>query len=176
MHENDKKGARSLGRIVAVLCAALVLCVFDGSRPLDDEDREIIHMTDGANTIAVLNKADLPLELEEAEIRQTFGEVVKMSAKNAAGVKELIAAIKRICAIGDLNAADVLIYNERQRSLTLKAEKSVDEAIGALQRGITFDAVTVLIEEAVAYLCELTGERVTDEVVDKVFHQFCVGK
>ncbi len=79
-------------------------------------------------------------------------------------------------AVSDLDSNLTLIYNERQRSLTISARDCVHEAIEALNIGMTFDAITVSIEEAIAYLCELTGERVTDEVVDRVFHNFCVGK
>lgn len=73
-------------------------------------------------------------------------------------------------------ASDVVSYNERQRNLIEKTKTIMDEATNALNIGETLDAVTVLIEEAVGYLAELTGESVTDEVVDRVFHNFCVGK
>ena len=86
------------------------------------------------------------------------------------------AVIKEICAVQDFDSSEALIYNERQRNLAKKAFDSTQEALTALEIGMTFDAVTVSIEEAIAYLCELTGERVTDEVVDRVFHSFCVGK
>ena len=75
-----------------------------------------------------------------------------------------------------ISAADALIYNERQRALVKQSISCVTEAIEALDMGMTLDAVTVLIEEAIGSLCELTGERVSDEVIDRVFHQFCVGK
>jgi tRNA modification GTPase len=99
-----------------------------------------------------------------------------MSAKHSDGTERLIEAIKRVCAMNDVNNSDMLVYNERQRTLTMNAVNCVTEAIETLNIGLTLDAVTVLIEEAIGHLCELTGERVTDEVIDKVFHQFCVGK
>ena len=156
--------------------ASLLLCVFDASSELTDEDLEIIDMVGDIPSIAVINKCDLTKQPDDSKIKEAFGEVIYMSAKNGDGADKLIEAVKRICAVGNINSADALIYNERQRSLTKKTMDSVDEAIEALHIGMTFDAVTVSIEEAVAYLCELTGERVTDEVVDKVFHTFCVGK
>lgn len=156
--------------------ASLLLCVFDASSELSDEDMEIIDMVGDIPSIAVINKCDLTKQPDDSKIKEAFGEVIYMSAKNGDGADKLIEAVKRICAVGNINSADALIYNERQRSLTKKAMDSVDEAIEAIHIGMTFDAVTVSIEEAVAYLCELTGERVTDEVVDKVFHTFCVGK
>lgn len=159
-----------------VNAASLILCVFDSSKELDDEDREIMRMVQDTNAIAILNKYDLSHLINEDEINTTFEYTVKMSAKKAEGVSALVEAIKKVCAVGDINAADALIYNERQRTLVLQATNCVKEAIDALDMGMTLDAVTVSIEEAIGSLCELTGERVTDEVIDKVFHQFCVGK
>ena len=156
--------------------AALILCVFDSSKELSDDDNEIINSAADAPSIAIINKTDLPSKLDEEKLKDKFKEIVRMSAKNSDGVRELIEAIKRVYAVSDLDSNLTLIYNERQRSLTINARDCVHEAVEALNIGMTFDAITVSIEEAIAYLCELTGERVTDEVVDRVFHTFCVGK
>lgn len=156
--------------------AALILCVFDSSKELSDDDNEIINSAADAPSIAIINKTDLPSKIDEEKLKDKFKEIVRMSAKNSDGVRELIEAIKRVYAVSDLDSNLTLIYNERQRSLTINARDCVHEAIEALNIGMTFDAITVSIEEAIAYLCELTGERVTDEVVDRVFHNFCVGK
>ena len=156
--------------------AALILCVFDSSKELDDEDRAIIRMVNDTNAIAIINKTDLPCQMDMTEINDAFEKIVNLSAKHGEGIRELIDAIKQVCAIGDVNAADALIYNERQRALVKQSINSVTEAIEALNMGMTLDAVTVSIEEAIGSLCELTGERVSDEVIDRVFHQFCVGK
>ena len=159
-----------------LVASSLVLCVFDASQPLTDEDRALIGEIGDAPAVAILNKADLPQRIDEDEIGGRFRSVIPMSAKHAQGVGELIEAIRTVCAIEDFDSSEALLYNERQRSLAKKAFDSTREALIALEIGMTFDAVTVSIEEAIAYLCELTGERVTDEVVDRVFHNFCVGK
>lgn len=156
--------------------AALILCVFDASVALTEDDLSVINMVEDTPAVAILNKCDLSCQIEEETLKEHFSEVVPMSAKNADGVNQLIQAIKRVCAVRDIDSSNALIYNERQRSLTIKATSCITQAIDTLNIGITLDAVTVLIEEAIAYLCELTGERVTDEIIDKVFHQFCVGK
>ena len=156
--------------------ASLILCVFDASSPLSLEDREIIAAIGDAPAIAILNKSDLPRQLDEDELKAHFKHIVLMSAKKAEGIEMLVAAIKEICAVTDFDTTSALVYNERQRTLAMQARDSVREALAALESGMTFDAVTVSIEDAIAALCELTGERVTDEVVDRVFHRFCVGK
>jgi tRNA modification GTPase len=156
--------------------ASLILCVFDASRPLDDEDRAILGDLDDAPSIAILNKADLPHQIVSEDLGNTFKRILYLSAKRGEGLDDLIAAIRELCAASDLDSTGALVYNERQRSLAIKARDSVAEAQDALSMGMTYDAVTVSIEEAIGYLCELTGERVSDEVVDRVFHSFCVGK
>ncbi|HBG55168.1 MAG TPA: tRNA uridine-5-carboxymethylaminomethyl(34) synthesis GTPase MnmE, partial [Ruminococcaceae bacterium] len=65
---------------------------------------------------------------------------------------------------------------ERQRDAARRADESLGEALEALRAGMTFDAVTISVEDAVSALLELTGEKVTEEVVDNVFRRFCVGK
>ena len=156
--------------------AALALCVFDASEPLCDEDRMIIAELDKIPAVAILNKSDLPVQLDENELKNRFDHILKMSAKHAEGVEELIKIIREICSLTDFDAHEALVYHERQRTLALQAKECVAEALSALRAGVTYDAVTVAAEEAVSCLCELTGERVTDEVVDRVFHSFCVGK
>ena len=164
---------KAVGRLRS---AALVLCVFDASQELGEEDEQIISAVGGAPRIAILNKTDLPPKLDTEKLKKYFDAVIPMSAKNSEGVDELTEAIRRICAVTDLDSTEALVYNERQRELAIRARDEISDAISALRSGMTFDAVTVSIEAAVAALCELTGERVSDEVVDRAFHTFCVGK
>ena len=164
---------KALGRLNS---AALVLCVFDASRDMTEEDQRIIEAVEGVPAIAVLNKNDLPAVMNMELLKDRFRAVIPMSAKQADGVDALVDAIRQLCIGGDLDTTSALVYNERQRTLMKTALDSVNEAKSALDVGMTYDAVTVSIEEAIGALCELTGERVTDEVVDRVFHNFCVGK
>lgn len=183
---SDTAGIRETGDVIESIgvdkarsklqSASLILCVFDSSGSLTEDDLSIIKMVEDTPAVAILNKSDLPSLIDKERLKEHFTEIIPMSAKNADGVNELIEAIKKVCAVGNIDSSNALIYNERQRSLTMKTISCVKEAIEALDMGFTLDAVTVLIEEAIGYLCELTGERVTDEVIDKVFHQFCVGK
>ena len=69
-----------------------------------------------------------------------------------------------------------MMTTERQRDCAERAIAAINEGISALDLGLTFDAVGVLLDEAIAALCELSGERVSDSIVDEVFDTFCVGK
>lgn len=156
--------------------ASLILCVFDSSRKLTAEDREILNAVSQIPAIAIINKTDLPQTLDIDIIKEKIQDIVYMSAKEQQGYNELQAAVKRLCLSEDFDTTQALLYNERQRALTEKAKAAVKEAKNALRAGITYDAVTVAIEEAAAYLSELVGESVSEEVIDRVFHRFCVGK
>ena len=84
--------------------------------------------------------------------------------------------VEKIAGTQNFNPSEGVLSNERQRIAVKNALDSVIEAKNALEFGMTFDAVTVSIEDAISQLLELTGERTSDEVVDRVFHNFCVGK
>lgn len=156
--------------------ASLILCVFDSSQELSAEDQEILDASDQIPAIAIINKTDLQQTLDIDIIKEKIQDIVYMSAKEQQGLDELYQAVKRLCLSEDFDTTQALLYNERQRALTEKAKTAVEEAKNALRLGVTFDAVTVEIEEAAAYLAELVGETVSEEVIDRVFHSFCVGK
>ena len=154
----------------------LVLAVFDAGRELDEDDKKLIENVKDAPVIAVINKTDLEKKLDEKYIGDRIEKIVKISAKNGEGFDELCELIEKIAGTADFNPSEGILANERQRKAALNAKKSLEEATQALNAGMTFDAVTVSIEEAIENILELTGERVSDVVVDNVFHNFCVGK
>lgn len=156
--------------------ADLVLAVFDSSSPLTDEDKSLIENVLGKRTLAVLNKTDMPSELEVDLIREKLGEPVFISAKTSEGENELCSRITSMFLSGELDVSAGILANERQKSCTVRAYNSLLEARDALSIGQTFDAITVLIDEAESALLELTGEKITEAVVDEVFSKFCVGK
>lgn len=156
--------------------ARLVLAVFDASCSLDKEDLELLEELQNAPSIAIINKSDLEVKADVDYISKKAKNVVNISAKNNTGLKELTEIIEKIVGTNDFDPSQTILANERQRNSANNALKSVEEGLVALQIGMTFDAITVTIENAIDSLLELTGERTSDAVIDKVFHNFCVGK
>ena len=156
--------------------AQLVLAVFDGSEELDDSDRVLTEKLDGVPCIAVVNKSDLPQNIDLKYIKSKFIHTVILSAETGSGLEELQTAVENILGTSELDPAQGMLFTERQRDACRKALDCVEEAREALNSGLTFDAVTVSLEGAISALLELTGERATETVVDSVFHHFCVGK
>ena len=156
--------------------AQLVLAVFDASMPLEEEDKKLIAELEGIPTVAIVNKTDLEPRIDMAYIQNVFAQVVSISARNGEGLEELQRACAQVLETSSLNPSEGMLYTERQRDDAKQALACVEEALSAMELGMTLDAVTVSVEGAVSALLELTGERATEAVVDSVFEQFCVGK
>lgn len=156
--------------------AALVLAVFDGSAALTAEDEALAESLRGRTAIAVVNKADKPLAADMPWLRERFAWVVTLSAKDGDGVDALTAAVTEATGVGRLDAAQPVLTTERQRQCAATALTCLQEAAAALECGLTLDAVSVSIDGALNAILELTGQRATEAVVDRVFADFCVGK
>ena len=154
----------------------LLLAVFDNSRELDSDDLELIEMSREVPTVAIINKTDLQAKLDINKIKSDISNIVYVSAANGEGREDIINAVEKIAGTQNFNPSEGILSNERQRSNVYNALNSVREAKAAVETGMTFDAVTVSLEDAISELLEMTGEKTSDEVIDRVFHNFCVGK
>ena len=154
----------------------LLLAVFDNSRELDSDDLELIEMSKEVPTVAIINKTDLEAKLDVNKIKSDISNIIYVSAANGEGREDIIKAVEKIAGTGNLNPSEGILSNERQRNNVYNALSSVREAKAAVDMGMTFDAVTVSLEDAISELLEMTGEKTSDEVIDRVFHNFCVGK
>ena len=156
--------------------AQLILAVFDLSRPLDESERNWMDSLDSDRVIAVLNKTDLPPQADVQAITERFPHVVYLSAAKGEGLEALEQMLAKVLHTEHFDPMSGVLYTERQRADTEKALHSVEEAIAAHESGLTLDAVTICVEDALTALCELTGENVSEQVIGEVFANFCVGK
>lgn len=156
--------------------AELVLAVFDGSCPLTEDDLYLVNKINKSRTIAVINKSDVEQKINLNELTKYFIHIVYISAKENSGVIDLKNKVEEIFSINEQTFENVSAANERQKKCIDSALRSIDEAISALEIGEMLDAVNVIIDEAEQSILSLTGEKITDAVVDEVFSRFCVGK
>ena len=154
----------------------LLLAVLDNSRELNDEDFSLLKEAKNVPTIIIINKTDLVGKLDTDKIADYCDNIIKVSAASGEGKEEIISAVRKIAGTDKLNPSEGILSNERQRTAVVNALRSVTEAKESLKNGMTYDAVTVSLEESISAVLELTGERVSEEIVDRVFHNFCVGK
>ncbi len=156
--------------------AQLVLAVFDSSSPLSEEDKALIGRLEGLPCVAVCNKTDLGQQLDMDFLQKNFANIVEISARENQGLEELGREVAEVLSLTDVEASSAMLANLRQFECAQRAAKLLGEAQSTLVEGYTLDAVDVSVESVISALLELTGERVTDAVVDQVFSHFCVGK
>ncbi len=156
--------------------ADLILLVLDASKEISEDTRNLINQVKNKNVIAVVNKTDLNKKIDISEVRKSVPEIVEISAINATGVENLANAVCKVTSVSQLDPSEGILSTERQAISVKRALDFVEEAIKAIQSQVTLDAVTILIEEAIEELLILTGERVSDVVVNNIFKKFCVGK
>lgn len=156
--------------------AGLVIALFDNNEELNNEDIDLINKIKDMPCIAVINKIDLEDKVDKKYITDNIDNVVYISAKQQDNIDELKNMIEKIAGTEDFDPSAGIIANERQRNAIRNAVNSLYEAKESLAMGMTMDAITVSLQETIDYLLELTGEKAGEEIVDSVFHNFCVGK
>lgn len=156
--------------------AGLVIALFDNNEKLNSEDIDLINKIKDMPCIAVINKIDLEDKVDKKYITNNIENVVYISAKQQDNIDELKNMIEKIAGTEGFDPSAGIIANERQRNAIRNAVNSLYEAKESLAMGMTMDAITVSLQETIDYLLELTGEKAGEEIVDSVFHNFCVGK
>lgn len=154
----------------------LIFAVFDGSRALNNDDEKLIERLEGKKCVCVVNKFDLPREIDEARLKERFPYLVNLSAKTGEGAQALSAVVKEAAGLSRLDLFSGFIANERQRACLKEARDLTERTVNALRDKVTPDAAGVLCESALAKIYELSGENVSETVIDEVFKRFCVGK
>ena len=154
----------------------LIIAVFDGGCPLTEDDLYLINKINNKNTVAVINKNDVEQKLDIELISDKLKHIVYLSAKENKGIDELKNVIENIFEINDMTINSVSAANERQKRCIESAIDCIDNCILAIDNGEMLDAINVILDEAEQHILELTGKRITNEVVDEVFSRFCVGK
>ena len=155
--------------------ADLCLAVFDTSVPPTENDKALIEKIKNKPTLLVLNKNDLT-DKGYGYYESLNLPFVKISALTGDGEDSLVLKITNLLKLNELDPNAEMLSNERQYQTVQRAETSVNEAILALESGVTLDAVGILIDDGLSALLELDGKRITTEVADEVFRNFCVGK
>lgn len=158
--------------------ADLVLLLFDSSKKLDSEDRDLIAATASKKRIVILNKSDLGQKVSVAEMKKlTNSEVIATSILQRKNLNQLKEAIKDLFFNGIENSNDqVMVTNQRQVGLLEKAKKQLQDVIDALETEVPIDIAQIDFNGAWDTLGEITGESSPDELVNQLFSQFCLGK
>lgn len=156
--------------------AELIFAVFDGSRELSEEDETLIEHLSGKKCICIVNKSDLPQKIDLLRLSERFSTVISISAKCGNNTELLEKATAQTVNLSNLDLSSGFIANERQRNALNEARELLSDAVESVRAGVTLDAVGILCERSLERLYELSGESVSEAVIDNVFSRFCVGK
>jgi len=167
---------RALGHLET---ADIALLVFDGSRPLDNHDNMVLAKKNPLNSIALINKADLPQELDPADLSAFFEHelIVTLSAKDHRGfdtLRERIAGLLQRDTATSLD--EILITRLRHKQALEAALGSLRQACESLDAGGSFELISMDVHEALHSLGEITGETTAGDILDAIFSRFCIGK
>lgn len=159
--------------------ADLVMLVLNSSEPLTTEDEELIKVTDGKKRIVILNKTDLPQQLDQQRLQELVpvDEISTTSILKSEGVDELEQKIADLFFGGIENSqSTVMVTNARHIALLNQAEESLESVIAGLDSGMPVDLCQIDMTNAWDLLGEITGDSYQDELLTQLFSQFCLGK
>ena len=159
--------------------ADLIIAIFDSSKNLDAEDLEILKLIKNKKAIILLNKSDLNAVIDENDkrLRDVTQNILKISALNKTGIEELYDKISEMFNLNEINLDnEVLITNVRHKNLISKAIENVKIANETLNNNMPIDIITIYIKQILDDLGEITGDEVTEDVINEIFSKFCLGK
>lgn len=156
--------------------ADLIFRLFDGSGEISREDIQLAQKCHGRRRIAVINKQDLPQAFDVSLIEEHFQKIIYITAKDFYPTKEFEKTVLDTLGVLDTEENVGMIVNERQYRAVRNAYNSVKDAVDRFAEGFSLDIIGVCVDEALYAVYALTGENVSDEVVNEVFSKFCVGK
>ena len=159
--------------------ADLEIAIFDSSKPLDAEDLEILNLIKNKKTIILLNKTDLKQVISEDNDRLTSvtSNILKISALNKTGIEELYDKISEMFNLDEINLDnEVLITNLRHKNIISKAKENALNAKNAIENNMPIDIIAIYIRQILDDLGEITGEVVTEDIINEIFSKFCLGK
>ena len=159
--------------------ADLLIAIFDISDKIDNEDLDIIDLIKDKKAIIVLNKIDLVQDNVKIDERITrLGkDIIKISALNKEGIDQINKTISKIFKINEINIDnEVIVTNTRHKNLINKAIKSTENAQISLKNKMPMDIVAIDIKDILESLGEITGEDVSENIINEIFSKFCLGK
>ena len=159
--------------------ADLIIAIFDASKEIDEEDLEVIDFIKNKKAIIILNKMDLKEKIDEnnENLKKLSGNIIKMSALKNIGIDKLYEKITEMFNLNEINLDNEnVITNVRQKNLITKAIENVKKAKETIEQKMPIDIVAIFIKDILEDLGKITGEVVTEDIIEEIFANFCLGK
>lgn len=155
--------------------ADLVVLMLDSSRPLEDEDREIIEKVKDKKYVVLMNKNDLEKKISDEDIKE-LKNIIYISAKTGFGIDELKKKVKDLFFNGEVDSESMIISNNRHKQALYRALENCEEALDRVKSNEYLDLISIYVTSALKALGEITGSELEEDLINKIFSEFCVGK
>ena len=159
--------------------ADLIIAIFDASKELQQEDLDIIQIAQTKTSIILLNKNDLEVKINEntKEFANIKKDIIKISAINKEGIEQINEKIVELFNLKRIDVDNsITITNERHKNLINKAIESTDQSIKTIHEDMPIDIVAIYLKEILENILAITGENVTEDIINDIFSKFCLGK
>ena len=159
--------------------ADLIIAIFDSSKELTKEDEEILEIAKNKRSIILLNKVDLESKIKEEDSRllSVTDNIISISALNNYGIDKLYEKISDLFDLNEINLDnEVLITNIRQKNLISKAIEDVNNTRNSISNNMPVDIIAISVKEILEDLGKITGEEVSEDIINEIFSKFCLGK
>ena len=159
--------------------ADLIMLVLDNSEALSENDIDIIEHIKNKKCIVIINKIDLEEKLDEVMVKNMLPsvEIIKISAKDEIDLDRVENTIHNMFFGGNIQAKnDSLITNVRHKNLLENARNSLEQALEGSEQSLPVDCITIDLKGALESLANITGEVASDDIINEIFKQFCLGK
>ena len=171
----EKKAVQRSKRCIDL--ADLVILMFDGSKRLAKEDETLIKKLKKKSALAIINKIDLKQKIEKDKILKRFKDVIDISAKKLKNINLLEDAIANLVYGGKISSSEsVMVSNLRHIETIKQAQKLIAQALNSLDNKLSLEFIAQDIKDALGHLDEILGKRFSEDLLDKIFSEFCIGK
>ena len=159
--------------------AELIITLFDDSRAFDEQDAEILKLIENKKAIILINKIDLKKNLikDNLKIRKLKNAIIEFSTIDEVGLEKLYDKIEEMFKLNQLdNENSEIITNNRQKQHILSAIASIEEVRSAMIDDMPIDIIATCLKKVLEELAEITGENVSEDIINNIFKKFCLGK
>ena len=159
--------------------ADLIIAIIDSSKELNEEDLEILEIMKDKKAILILNKMDLEPKIDKTDARlvETKAKIIQISALNKEGIEDLYDEITKMFNLSEINLDnEVIVTNIRHKNLISNAIQNVEKAKNTIKEKMPLDIVAIFIKNILEDLGNITGEIVTEDIINEIFSKFCLGK
>lgn len=159
--------------------AELIIALFDDSRTFDDQDQKILDLIEGKKTIILINKIDLGKNLikDNEKLKKFKNNIIEFSTINETGLDKLYNKIEELFKLNELDCENTeIITNNRHKQQILYALEDVAKGRESLETHMPVDITAICLKDILEKLAEITGENVSEDIINEIFKKFCLGK